>query len=185
MEHRTHWRLWAGVAAAAVLIAAAMCAWVVFSRLPASGTLELAAARARWERRTFNAYAMRLSGHEGLMLCSQSEYTVRDEQIVQPVNAPPKGCGTFTVTDLFQRVADFEPKCGPNGCACDGAEAMTVTYDPTLGYPTSIDTHVDPALRVRYPGYWLGALPFVGRRGCTAIGYVRSEIIVLDLTPLE
>jgi hypothetical protein len=146
--------------------------------------LELATARARWERRTFDAYTMRLSGYDNLMLCSESEYTVRDEKIMPPVDAPSGNCGTFTVTDLFQRVADFEPKCGPNGCACDGAQTMDVTYDPTLGYPTNIAIRIDPALRVRYPGYWLGALPFIGQRGCTLIGYGGYEIRVLSLTPL-
>ncbi len=179
-------RPWLTVAAGvlAALIAAIALMWLLTSASPPGA----AGPRALWAARGFTRYQITLL-HGGLVAC-RVVAEVDGSQVVRRSDYPSTGsCNNvpITVEDLFSAIdtiAAHGPRCGPNGCACDGPIELTVNYDVKLGYPTLIDDHLRPDLRWQYPDYWVSLLP-VPSRGCTLVGYLGQKIEVESLTPLR
>lgn len=162
------------------MIALAVAATVI-AALPRLG-LPVIPPRTLWSARGFDHY--RMDYHiSGLVDC-QVEVEVHTEQVSRSHTTPEGGafCGLMSVTGLFNRIDQYRrgPRCGPNGCDCDGPETVEASFDPWLGYPTVIEQRLRPDLRWQYFGYWVHHL--VGG-GCMQVGYVGTRIEVLSVLP--
>lgn len=140
--------------------------------------------RARWGAKGFAHYRL-VYRASGLVDCTVTA-EVRAESVVTSQTDPPGGafCAIMSVTGLFERIDTLVsgPRCGPNGCGCDGPLEVAATYDPALGYPLTIDQQLHPEQRWRYFDYWVHNS--IGG-GCTLIGYSGTLIEVQSLTPLQ
>ncbi|WP_420454637.1 DUF6174 domain-containing protein [Rubrivirga sp.] len=106
---------------------------------PAERSPDLDAARARWADAGLDAYAMTL---QRICFCPSPDYTgpfavvVRDGAVesVRLDGAAVDDERGATVADLFDLIDEAYEK---------GAAAVDVTYDPEMGYPTSVGIDYD------------------------------------------
>jgi hypothetical protein len=168
--------------AAGSLFAALLAGGLLWLSLPKLAIIP-PTPQARWARRTFTHY--RLDYHiSGLVDCSV-EADVEAEVVSSSQTTPLGGgfCAIMSVTGLFERIDKLAegPRCGPNGCGCDGPITMEVVYDDSLGYPHLIERQVRPDLRWQYFEYWVHQMV---QGGCTAVGYLGTKIEVSAPIPL-
>lgn len=179
--------VWLAVAAGGLLAAAALIGWLT---APARA---LAAARARWEAAAIHDYRIVVFWDRELLDCEQDfevrgggvSYRHKDTCAVGP-GAVGRTPALPTVMYLFEQAERGlnEQVCGQNGCICDGPIEIQVDYDPTLGYPTRIQTVLRPDWRWRDPAFWLAGL-----RGelaaCPPIVFVGQTIRVASFEVLK
>jgi hypothetical protein len=108
-------------------------------------------------------------------------YKNRDTCNVSPTSGQIE---LFTVSDLFKRIASYQPSCGKNGCACDGPIDLDITYHPQHGYPQMLAYRLRPDLRWQYPEYWQAVISRQLQQ-CPPSTYLGETIEVQSLTPLD
>lgn len=150
----------------------------------------LAEARLRWQTQAVDHYVLEFQNADSLSECRQN-IEVRDSTIVSAEIRSQPGLNLHdlcslkpTVEGLFDMIEETNtyPRCGPNGCECDGVIALDVQYDDELGYPVEIRaTLEDDGTRF---SKWLIALVFNRRLpSCALTTFDGPHYIVRSLTP--
>ena len=111
------------------------------SPLSPSEVLELGRAEARWASRPFSAYSYEIAtscGECPKVMQQVARVSVNDNQVIGVVVVatdsalPPSAVTSFTTVDgLFARIRGYQHQ--------DWLRDVVVTFDPQLGYPTSIN----------------------------------------------
>jgi hypothetical protein len=156
----------------------------------------LAAARERWTTSGYTDYRIVVEYAQPYFVCFM-DFEVRAEKVTYAhqdtcnfgfntsANPNNRSLSWPTVRNLFAQIEREQsaPRCGPNGCACDGPIEVTVTYDPTLGHATDLVYRLRPELRWQYPEFW-DALINNTLQDCPRSQYVGQRIRVLSITAL-
>ncbi|NTU81238.1 MAG: hypothetical protein HGA45_17955 [Chloroflexales bacterium] len=156
---RGRWRWAAGVGALALLLSLAALPAL---REPAAAQTSLAEARGRWASQPAAGYRLKLTrttASKGDSQICQQEIEVLDEQVAREVS---NGCGqpaTWTVTRLFNWVAELErepSRCYPSAstCACQATTTTRVVYDTVLGFPSEVIYEWRSRPNLMNPAYW-------------------------------
>lgn len=131
------WR-WVSVAALALLLGLGAFLFLRGSAQAGSG---LADARRLWAANGLERYRLSLTQQTSNGSCVQEMVTTSDGTV--PIS---NSCGmpaSWSVPRLFSWIEELEREeanCYPDArmCACRGAIATTVRYDPTTGYPQEV-----------------------------------------------
>jgi hypothetical protein len=180
---------WALLGFAAALLACAALAPVAGGAGQAS---EFAAARARWQARSFSSYQLVIQEETNAGSCRQA-VEIRDEQIARVLLNRCVRLPSWTVSNLFtwaEQAGDLSSRCYPSAvtCVCYQAYRLRASYDPALGYPQTITQAWSLRLNWAYLGHWqrlwrTGQLPDCANVSRFAERYV--TITVVSLTPLR
>jgi hypothetical protein len=166
----------------ALLLACAGIGVVIARPAPAASAAELDEARTRWSMRPFSHYRLLLRDKR----CLQ-DIEVRNERVVQvePNNCEPP---PRTVSDLFtliQRDGEIATTCIALGCACDDVITVRAVYDPSLGYPSSIEVRLTARPNPRHPDYWSELFEKRKIPDCSLLAEGSKQIQIVSLTSLE
>ncbi len=177
------------ITAALLLFLAAGGGLLLAARAPADA---LTAARARWTAAGYVDYRITVALSSAAFAC-EMDFEVRGGAVSEMHSSTCPGIGggqrmaeRYTVGALFERIqthVDARLPCGANGCQCDGLLSLEVAYDPTLGYPVTLDQPPHPELRFFTLDYW-GAL-LRGMLTCPAQASGSTQIEVRSITPLK
>lgn len=135
--------------AGCVLLLGGLLAYRLLGSAP-SGLPALSAARERWAARPFARYHMLV--HD---ICDQ-ELTVEGLRIVKASQTFCASRGR-TVDDLFKLIERDQTvtyTCVARGCTCDDVISVRATYDPQLGYPTTIEVRITARPNPNHLDFW-------------------------------
>jgi hypothetical protein len=156
----------------------------------------LAAARERWTTQGYTDYRIVIEYAQPYFVCYM-DFEVRAEKVTYAhqdtcnfgfnasANPNNRSLTWPTVRNLFAQIERERatPRCGPNGCACDGPIEVSVSYDPALGYAADLVYRLRTELRWQYPEFW-DALVNNTLQDCPRSQYVGQRIRVLSITAL-
>lgn len=181
-EARSGWVVLVGAAVVVVLGSVGLIAWLTFGATAQSPLAAVDRAEERWRQSQVQHYRLAVEFQDGLGATGCRQVVeVRDEQVVTVIEnscqEPPP-----TVSTLFARVRSYydtyEGQCGPNGCACDGASRMRVTFDEQLGYPLHSEVRIERVALQDVRLWMQGGF-------CTEAGWTTPELTVVSFEPLQ
>jgi hypothetical protein len=137
----------------ALLLGGLALALLAYRASPAGQAQALAAARDRWETRSFSRYHLHVQQENRLPLqpVAAGVYPVRSESL----DVVERGISQRSVSSFFALIEDFprttDFRCGSINifdCAPPASFSVRVQYDPELGYPRQIEL-----LRTEHPDW--------------------------------
>lgn len=142
-------------------------------------------ARARWDRRDFSAYSMRLRDRGcGLEVEVRAERVVKTRYDTQiPCEQP--GVAVRDLFALVERDGSVRRACVSRGCACDDVLTVRAEYHPSLGYPQSLEISLTPSPNWRHADFWSAVWQTRSLDTCDSLMAGSRVLRVLELTPIQ
>jgi hypothetical protein len=153
---------------------------------------EFAAARARWDARSFSDYQLVIQEETEASSCRQAS-EIRAEKIDHVLENRCVRLPSWTISNLFlwaEQASAVPARCYPSAvtCVCYKEYSLHTSYDPTLGYPRSVTHAWSLRLNWAYLGHWRrlwrsGELPTCSNIARFDQGHV--TVTVVSLLPLR
>lgn len=155
----------------------------------APGAARAEAAR-KWEARGFDGYRLVIRERSAGGSCEQ-EMEVRGERVVRMLRSTCARSTRWTITLLFQRLAqaqDRSARCAGAGlgydCPCLSYTEVQASYDPQLGYPRLVGTNPSWRENWAHADYWRFLWRNNARPECAGGGDDFMRLVyVTSLTP--
>ena len=173
--------------------AGALLACAALAPIAGSGReSEFAAARARWDARSFSDYQLVIQEETEASSCRQAS-EIRAEKIDRVLQNRCVRLPSWTISNLFvwaEQASTVPARCYPSAvtCVCYKVYSLRTNYDPLLGYPRSVTHAWGLRLNWAYLGHWrrlwrTGELPTCSHIARFEEGYVSLRVV--SLVPLR
>ena len=170
----------------AVLLLAGVCgitSVIAVGRTSAAPDAALLDARARWNKRPFDAYRMQLRDRGCRMEVDvHAERVQKTRYATRPCEQPP--VAVRDLFDLVERHGSVRRTCVSRGCACDDVLSVRADYHPNLGYPQTIEITLTPTPNWRHADFWQAVWETRSLDACNDLPVGSRVLTVVALTPL-